>query len=148
MPGSESISVPSRSNSTSRRVPASARHARASSAATAGSSLPSRNSRNAPPPVEMYEILSSTPYFSIAASVSPPPAIENALESAIARASVFGAVAERVELEHADRPVPDHRAGLRDQRGVALRGLGADVEDHVAVADRIGALHASPARRP
>src|SRR4029077_20171208 len=67
-----------------RRRPRNIHHARASSAATAGSFMPSRNSRNAPPPVEMYEILSATPYFSIAASVSPPPAIENAFESAMA----------------------------------------------------------------
>jgi hypothetical protein len=38
-----------------------AARARSSSTATAGSFLPSKNSRNAPPPVEMYEILSVTP---------------------------------------------------------------------------------------
>src|SRR3546814_11169311 len=36
-----------------------ARAVRAASAATAGSVLPSRNSRNAPPPVEMYEKIGS-----------------------------------------------------------------------------------------
>src|SRR6202008_2229217 len=41
--------------------------ARSSSATTAGSGLPSTNSRNAPPPVEIYEMPSSTPYFSIGA---------------------------------------------------------------------------------
>src|SRR5690606_1745417 len=61
---------------------------RASSAATAGRVLPSRNSRNAPPPVEMYDTLSAMPYLSTAASVSPPPAMENAAESAIALARV------------------------------------------------------------
>src|SRR5262249_11779545 len=45
--------------------------ARSSSATTAGNGLPSTNSRNAPPPVEIYEMPSSTPYFSIAARVSP-----------------------------------------------------------------------------
>src|SRR6185437_3592136 len=62
--------------------------ARAFNAVTAGSSLPSRNSRNAPPPVEMYDTWSAMPYLSTAARVSPPPAIENALDAAIARASV------------------------------------------------------------
>src|SRR5690348_15667189 len=42
--------------------------------------------RNAPPPVDIYEILPAMPYLAIAASVSPPPAIEEALDSAIARA--------------------------------------------------------------
>ena len=58
--------------------------ARDSSISTAGSFLPSKNSKNAPPPVEIYDTLSLMPYLSIAARVSPPPAIENALESAIA----------------------------------------------------------------
>ncbi|OMY15218.1 hypothetical protein AQ836_00795 [Burkholderia pseudomallei] len=38
---------------TRRRAPRRARYARVSSTSTAGSFLPSRNSRNAPPPVEM-----------------------------------------------------------------------------------------------
>src|SRR5690349_18270377 len=61
----------------------------ASSIATAGSVFPSTNSRNAPPPVEIYEMPSSTPYFSIAASVSPPPASENAGDFATACAMAF-----------------------------------------------------------
>src|SRR6185503_12446801 len=63
------------------------RPARSSSVATAGSFLPSRNSRNAPPPVEMYEMSPPTPNCSIAASVSPPPAIENASLDATAAAT-------------------------------------------------------------
>src|SRR4029450_1998382 len=47
--------------------------ARCSRIATAGSVLPSRNSRKAPPAVEMYEILSATPNLLIAAIGSPPP---------------------------------------------------------------------------
>lgn len=52
--------------------------ARASNISTAGSFLPSKNSKNAPPPVEIYDTLSAISYLSTAASVSPPPAIENA----------------------------------------------------------------------
>ena len=59
---------------------------------------------------------SATPNLAIAASVSPPPAIENAFDSAIASRERLGAAGERVELEHADRPVPDDRAGARDDR--------------------------------
>src|SRR6185437_5477618 len=42
------------------------------SAATPGSSLPSRNSRLAPPPVEMCEMRSATPAACTAATESPP----------------------------------------------------------------------------
>ena len=44
-----------------------------SSAATPGNSLPSRNSSEAPPPVEMWVILSSSPAWVTAAAESPPP---------------------------------------------------------------------------
>ena len=61
--------------------------AASSSISIAGSFFPSRNSRNAPPPVDMYEIFFSTLNFDTAAIVcssdlnayaivSPPPAIE------------------------------------------------------------------------
>src|SRR5688500_16149864 len=42
-------------------------------AAMPGRVLPSRNSREAPPPVETWDILPATPNFSTAAAVSPPP---------------------------------------------------------------------------
>ena len=54
--------------------------------ATPGSSLPSRNSSEAPPPVEMWVILSAKPNFSTAAALSPPPTIVTAPLSAMARA--------------------------------------------------------------
>lgn len=46
-----------------------------SRASTPGSSLPSNNSRLAPPPVDMWLIDSATPTFSTAATESPPPII-------------------------------------------------------------------------
>ncbi len=48
---------------------------------------------------------------------------------------------EGVELEHADRAVPDHRADLHDAFGIRLRGVGADVENHVVGANVSHALH-------
>src|SRR5207245_2300267 len=57
------------------------------SASTPGSLRPSRNSRNAPPAVEMYPMRSATPAWVTAATVSPPPTTENADASATARAS-------------------------------------------------------------
>src|SRR5258708_40012147 len=45
-------------------------------ASTPGNFFPSRNSREAPPPVEMCEILSATPAARTAATESPPPTIE------------------------------------------------------------------------
>src|SRR3569833_1420721 len=56
-------------------------------ASTPGSFLPSRNSRLAPPPVEMWVIWSATPAWLMALTESPPPMIEvAALLAATARA--------------------------------------------------------------
>src|SRR5687767_9409868 len=44
-----------------------------SSAATPGSSLPSRNSSDAPPPVDTCVMRSSSPAWATAAAESPPP---------------------------------------------------------------------------
>ena len=48
------------------------------SASTPGSFFPSKNSKDAPPPVEMWVILSATPAAWTAATESPPPTIETA----------------------------------------------------------------------
>src|SRR5207237_9194975 len=48
---------------------------RASSASTPGSGLPSRNSSEAPPPVETWLIALARPASSTAAAESPPPTI-------------------------------------------------------------------------
>src|ERR1700692_706604 len=56
-------------------------------AATPGSSIPAKNSSDAPPPVEMCEILSATPADFTAFSESPPPTTETALAPATALAS-------------------------------------------------------------
>ena len=54
---------------------------------------------------------SATPYFAIAASVSPPPAIENAGDCGDRVGDRLACLPQRVELEHADRAVPDDGAG-------------------------------------
>jgi hypothetical protein len=46
-----------------------------SRARTPGRDLPSNNSKLAPPPVEIWLILSASPTFSTAATESPPPII-------------------------------------------------------------------------
>src|SRR5690606_24174975 len=61
-----------------------------SRAATPGSTRPSRNSRDAPPPVDTCDTRSATPAASTAAAVSPPPTIVTApasVASATARAT-------------------------------------------------------------
>src|SRR5690554_6552220 len=60
-----------------------------SNAATPGSTLPSRNSREAPPPVEIWVILSASPKCSTAAAESPPPMIVVPWEAARALAISF-----------------------------------------------------------
>src|ERR1700736_425131 len=57
------------------------------SAATPGSVRPARNSSDAPPPVEICEILSATPAFLTAAMESPPPTIVVPFTAATARAT-------------------------------------------------------------
>src|SRR5260370_29209425 len=47
-------------------------------ASTPGSLCPPRNSREAPPPVEMCEMRSATPDWGIAATQPPPPTLEMA----------------------------------------------------------------------
>jgi len=49
-----------------------------------GKSLPSMNSKKAPPPVEQYDTSSELINLLIAEIVSPPPAIEKAFDCAIA----------------------------------------------------------------
>ena len=78
------------------------------------------------------------PYLAIAASVSPPPAMLNALERGDRARDRLGAVREGVELEHADRAVPDDRAGRLQLRGELRGGLRADVEDQVVGRDVVG----------
>ena len=75
----------------------------------------------------------------MAARVSPPPAMLKALLSAIARATVR-CPGEGVELEHADRAVPDDGAGGFELVGQDGGRLGADVEDQVVVSHVGGAL--------
>src|SRR5439155_19257634 len=55
-------------------------------AATPGSSLPSSNSSDAPPPVEMKVILSASPACLTAVTESPPPMMVVAPDCAIASA--------------------------------------------------------------
>ena len=54
-----------------------------------GDFFPSKNSKKAPPAVEIYDIRSETLNFSIEAMVSPPPATENADDLAIVSAMIF-----------------------------------------------------------
>ena len=56
------------------------------STSTPGSFWPERNSSDAPPPVEICVIFDSMPDCATAAAESPPPTIENAFDSATARA--------------------------------------------------------------
>ena len=53
-----------------------------SNAEIPGSIFPSRTSRNAPPPVEIYEILSETPALLTAVTLSPPPTMLRQSDSA------------------------------------------------------------------
>ena len=82
-------------------------HYLSSAAATPGSSLPSRNSKDAPPPVEMWLILSPKPSWLTAAAESPPPMIVVASVSASDFRYRDGTLcSESRVLEYAHRSVP------------------------------------------
>ena len=82
-----------------------------------GSSLPSTNSSEAPPPVESQSTLSARPNSAIAAAESPPPTTVWPGAAATASRDRAGAGGERLQLEGAHRPVPEDR--LRPPRSAS-----------------------------
>ncbi len=83
-----------------------------------GSSRPSRNSREvAPPPVEIWVILSANPVFSTAQRNPPPPMMEIAPLSYGLVAHADGTGGKVFPLGNAHRAVPDHGARALDGFG-------------------------------
>ena len=113
-------------------------HRSSSSTASPGSSRPSRNSSDAPPPVDRWSKPSASPNRATAARLSPPPATAYAGAPAIASRHPARARAERLELEHAHRPVPQDRLRVGDRPGELLDRSGADVQAHLRVRDLRG----------
>src|SRR6218665_1057685 len=74
------------------------------------------------------------PYLAMAASVSPPPAMLNAADSAIARAMVGVPPSNAANSNTPTGPfqtmVPAH-SSCRGRPGRAARRVGADVQNHV-----------------
>ena len=105
-----------------------------------GSSLPSRNSRLAPPPVETCVNLSASLSSSTAATESPPPTTTVAPSSArwrqVARHGAR-AVAEGGHLEHAQGSVPDDGPGGLQGASKATTLCGPDVDRRPAVGDLV-----------
>ena len=87
------------------------------SAAMPGRVRPSSHSRKAPPAVETYVNWSVTPAALSAATVSPPPATEVSLPALVRAAACARqrerALAERRDLEGAERAVPQQRLAAR-----------------------------------
>ena len=98
-----------------------------------GSFLPSSSCSEAPPPVDMCVIWSSSPNCASAAALSPPPTTVTASVAATASATARVPASNGFELERAHRPVPEDRAGRRDLLRVELGGRRADVEAHEAL---------------
>ena len=103
--------------------------------ATPGSVRPPRNSSEAPPPVEMCVMRSATPAFVTAAIESPPPTIVVPLHAGHRFGHRHRPFRERVDLEHAHRPVPDHRLRVAKRARVLADRVRPDVQPH-ALADR------------
>src|SRR5258707_3962675 len=74
-------------------------------ASTPGSLCPPRNSREAPPPVEMCEILSATPDWWTAATESPPPTIEMAALSVAAATALATSIVPLAKMGISDTPM-------------------------------------------
>ena len=73
---------------------------------------PSRYSSEAPPPVEIWVILSPKPNCCTAAAESPPPMMVTASVSASAFATAIVPAANVRVLKHAHRAVPHNRLGV------------------------------------
>ena len=70
-----------------------------------GSTLPSRYSSVAPPPVEMWEILSERPVFFNAAIESPPPTIDVAPFSVASATALATASVPFAKLSNSNTPI-------------------------------------------
>ena len=112
-----------------------------------GRSLPSRYSRLAPPPVEMWPkarlVEAELAYGGrgVAAADDRKP-----VDLGQRLGDRAGARGEGVELEHAHRAVPEHRLRVGQRRGERLRRVGADVEAQLVVRDRVGGYDGRVAR--
>jgi dienelactone hydrolase len=84
-------------------------------AATPGSSLPSRSSSDAPPPVETQEMRSASPASWTARTESPPPTTVNASASASATASAIAFVPS-AKRAHSKTPIGPFQKTVRAPR--------------------------------
>ncbi len=93
-----------------------------------GSGRPSRNSRDAPPPVDRWSNEPSRPAARTAASESPPPTTVKAGEAATARATPRVPASNGAVLEDPHRAVPQDRLRAGEDRPETLHRARADVE--------------------
>src|SRR5690242_6384072 len=110
-----------------------------------GRVLPSRNSREAPPPVETWLILSATPACRTAATATRPSGHRRAdTDAAHPPTAPPGtrvrdgqrARRERGLFEDAHRAIPEHRLRGTDPLPKERLRRGADVERHLRLGDR------------
>ena len=122
-------------------LPAGSRSGRSWSTATPGSSRPSRNSSEAPPPVEMCVNRSARPCCWIAATESPPPTTTVAPASARVGEEARDrprAVGERGDLEDAEGSVPEDGLRVRERLLHEVQRRAADVDDVPRRRDLLG----------
>ena len=93
------------------RAPSPKRGYLSSSATTPGSSFPSRNSRAAPPPVEIWVSWSATPACFTAATESPPPTTVMPLTWLSSRA-MASVPRKGLHFKNTHGPVPEHCPGV------------------------------------
>ena len=104
-----------------------------------GSSLPSRYSRLAPPPVEMWpNAASSKPSCAHGRGGVAAADDGEAVDLGERLGDRPGALGEGGDLEDAHRAVPEDRAGVGERGGEGRARLRADVEAEAVGRDRVG----------
>ena len=107
-------------------------------ATTPGSSLPSRNSSEAPPPVDTQSIRSASPSSCTARTESPPPTTVCPSERSHGLRDRLRPLRKPGPLEDPHRAIPEHGSRPRDLRGERLARVRAHVQPEPAVGNRIG----------
>ena len=107
-----------------------------------GRCLPSRYSRLAPPPVEMWPNgVVGEPETAYGGCGIAATDDGEAVDLGERRSDRPGALGEGVELEDPHRAVPEHGPGTADRLGEALARLGSDVEPDLVAGHRVGRHH-------
>merc|ERR1719296_580019 len=108
-------------------------------AATPGSTFPSRSSREAPPPVEMWLISPARPDCSQAATESPPPimVIAPSFDMSARIYNSESSSCEFLDLEYTHRSIHDYCLTFRKSYFLCCGGSWAVIKSHPSLWDLV-----------